>query len=162
MKHMRPIGSRLLAFGKYLLRDEEAAKDALQETYMKLWKERMKLAEVSNVTGLAIRVMRNTCIDKQRKLKPVSMNGHNHEEPVDSSSAKQLETQDLIEKIELLIGELPEQQKLVIQLRDVSGFSNAEVAEALKLDVGTVRVALSRARKKIREQMLKKYDYVYE
>jgi len=54
---------------------------------------------------------------------------------------------------------LPEQQRMIIQLRDIEQYDNAEVAEMLGLKETAVRVALSRGRKKIREELLKKHNY---
>ena len=55
--------------------------------------------------------------------------------------------------------ELPEQQQLIVQLRDVEQFDNAEIAEMLEMNETAVRVALSRARKTLREGLIKKQNY---
>ena len=55
--------------------------------------------------------------------------------------------------------ELPEQQRLVLHMRDVEQYSNSEIAKELDLNETAVRVTLSRARKTIREQLLKKHNY---
>jgi RNA polymerase sigma-70 factor (ECF subfamily) len=55
--------------------------------------------------------------------------------------------------------ELPEQQQLILQLRDVEQYNNAEIAKMLEMNETAVRVALSRARKTIREALIKKQNY---
>ncbi|MCK9344238.1 MAG: ECF-type sigma factor [Massilibacteroides sp.] len=55
--------------------------------------------------------------------------------------------------------DLSERQRTVIELRDFDGFELAEIAESMQLDVSYVRVLLSRARKTVREKMIKIYDY---
>ncbi len=51
-----------------------------------------------------------------------------------------------------LIDRLPDQQRQVLLLRDVNDFSFEEIGEATGLSAVNIRVLLSRARKKIREQ----------
>ena len=55
--------------------------------------------------------------------------------------------------------ELPEQQKLVLQLRDVEEYDFEEIAEMLDMQPTAIRVALSRARKTVREKLLEKHSY---
>ena len=55
--------------------------------------------------------------------------------------------------------ELPEQQKLVLQLRDVEEYDFNEIADLLEMQPTAVRVALSRARKTVREKLMQKHSY---
>ncbi len=55
--------------------------------------------------------------------------------------------------------ELPEQQKMVLQLRDVEEYDFEEIGELLNMNPGTVRVTLSRARKTVREKLIEKHSY---
>ena len=55
--------------------------------------------------------------------------------------------------------ELPEQQKLVLQLRDVEEYDFKEIGDLLEMQPTAVRVALSRARKTVREKLMQKHSY---
>ena len=55
--------------------------------------------------------------------------------------------------------DLPEQQKLVLQLRDVEEYDFKEIADLLEMQPTAVRVALSRARKTVREKLMQKHSY---
>jgi len=70
-----------------------------------------------------------------------------------------MELNDSVSLVHKLIENLPEQQKLVIQLRDVEEYEFDEIAELLNLQPTAVRVTLSRARKTIREQLTKQHNY---
>ncbi len=72
-----------------------------------------------------------------------------------------METNDTYKKIRELIDLLPEQQRMIIHLRDVEGYAFVEISEIMGLTENTIRVNLSRARKKIREEMIKKYSYEF-
>jgi RNA polymerase sigma-70 factor (ECF subfamily) len=54
---------------------------------------------------------------------------------------------------------LPEQQQLVLQLRDVEQYDFETIAQITELSEGAVRVALSRARKKIKAQLIKAHNH---
>jgi DNA-directed RNA polymerase specialized sigma subunit, sigma24 homolog len=58
-----------------------------------------------------------------------------------------------------LIQNLPEQQQIIIQLRDVEQYSFDEICDMVNMKPTAVRVALSRARKTIREALIKTHNY---
>jgi RNA polymerase sigma-70 factor (ECF subfamily) len=72
-----------------------------------------------------------------------------------------MELKDSYEKIQMIIQSLPEQQRLVIHLRDIEEYELEEIAEITELNMNTVRVNLSRARKKVRELLIKTYNYEF-
>jgi RNA polymerase sigma-70 factor (ECF subfamily) len=55
--------------------------------------------------------------------------------------------------------ELPEQQKIIMQLRDIEQYDFDEIAKMLEMNPTAVRVALSRARKTLREKLTKTHSY---
>jgi RNA polymerase sigma factor (sigma-70 family) len=61
-----------------------------------------------------------------------------------------------------VIAEMPEPQRSVLRMRDLEGLDNDEIADALRIANGTVRVILSRGRNKIREVFAKHYGYENE
>ena len=67
---------------------------------------------------------------------------------------EQLEQKDAAECIRRLIAQLPTLQQTIIRMKDIEGYELAEIAEITATPVENVRVNLSRARKKIREQFL--------
>jgi RNA polymerase sigma-70 factor (ECF subfamily) len=58
-----------------------------------------------------------------------------------------------------LIGQLPDQQRQIMQMRDVEDLAYEEIEKATGLTSINIRVLLSRARKKIREQFLAIRNY---
>ena len=70
-----------------------------------------------------------------------------------------MELNDSVSIVHELIEDLPEQQKLIIQLRDVEQYEFEEIGKMLNLKPTAIRVSLSRARKTIREQLLKQHNY---
>ena len=54
---------------------------------------------------------------------------------------------------------LPEKQRIILQLRDVEAFEYSEISEMLDMSETAIRVALPRARKTVRDQIIKKHKY---
>ena len=72
---------------------------------------------------------------------------------------KQVELNDSLDWVGRIIEDLPEQQKMVIQLRDIEQYDFDEIAKMLDMNNTAVRVALSRARKTIREKLTNTHNY---
>ena len=101
-----------------------------------------------------VTLIKNLCYDVLRRSQP-DEDGRPPEElnlPTDTNIAREVEQRDEVNQVRRLIGRLPEQQKRVILLRDVNDCSFEEIEQATGLNAINIRVLLSRARKKIREQ----------
>jgi RNA polymerase sigma-70 factor (ECF subfamily) len=72
---------------------------------------------------------------------------------------QKLEDNDSLNWVEKIINQLPEQQRLIIQMRDIEQYEFEEIAKILDMNETAIRVALSRARKTIRESMTKTHNY---
>jgi RNA polymerase sigma-70 factor (ECF subfamily) len=73
---------------------------------------------------------------------------------VSDSLAKKIEQRDDLNWVGKLIDELPEKERMIIQLREIEQYDFDEIASILNLPEGTIRVYLSRIRKKLRKQFL--------
>lgn len=69
--------------------------------------------------------------------------------------AARLERQELEAALHRAIDELSEERRIVVVLRDLEGLSYEEIAEALELEMGTVRSRLHRARSELRDKLEK-------
>jgi RNA polymerase sigma factor (sigma-70 family) len=72
---------------------------------------------------------------------------------------KKVEDIDSLNWVERIINQLPEQQRLLIQMRDIEQYEFSEIAKITEMNETAIRVALSRARKTIRESMTKTHNY---
>jgi RNA polymerase sigma-70 factor (ECF subfamily) len=84
---------------------------------------------------------------------------HSNYKEKETSLDKKLEYRDSVNQVHLLIESLPEQQKIIIQLRDVEQYDFEEICKMVDMKPTAVRVALSRARKTIREGLIKTHNY---
>lgn len=155
-----PVKDKMFRLALRLLISKEAAEDATQEVILKIWNHKDDVKDYANLEAFMISVTKNYCLDQLKlkqnnNLRIVHTNYENNE----LSAHKQLELQDEIKQIDIIINKLPEQQKIIFQLRDIEDYDFYEIAEITKMKESAIRVALSRARKKIKEELLKKHQY---
>jgi len=63
------------------------------------------------------------------------------------------EDDDLVEQVQMVLGQLPPLYRTVLVLRHFEELSYEEIATVMKTSVGSVKIALHRARKKFKEKM---------
>ena len=155
-----PFKDKLYRMAKRLLTSTEEAEDATQEILLKLWAKNEKIDSYNNVEAFAMTMTKNFCLDRLKSKQASNMKlVHSNYEDGNQSLQKQVETKDSLSWVEKIMEELPEQQKMVLQLRDVEQYDFEEIAQMLDMQAGTVRVALSRARKTVREKLVQKHNY---
>lgn len=139
-----------------LLADKADAEDVVQDAFLKLWLMRDRLSSYRSVEALAVMMVKNLAIDTIRKQRP-------EEDRIDSIFAYEaaerpdtmLEQSDAVECIRRLIDRLPSIQQSIIRMKDIEGYEIAEIATITGAQEEAVRMNLSRARKKIREQFMR-------
>ncbi len=155
-----PFKDKLYRLSKRLLISAEEAEDATQEVLMKLWSKNSNIANYKNVEAFAMTMTKNFCLDRLKSKQSSNLKlVHSNYEDGNTSLQKQLEARDSVSWVEKIMEELPEQQKLVLQLRDVEEYDFNEIADLLEMQPTAVRVALSRARKTVREKLMQKHSY---
>ncbi len=151
---------RMFRLAKRLLVSTEEAEDATQEVLVRLWKNRGKLDTYSSVEALAITITKNYCLDQLKSKRATEMRiVHSNFTDGQTGLQKQTEDRDSWSWVEKIMETLPEQQKIIIQMRDVEQYEFEEIAKMMDMNETAVRVALSRARKTIREELTKKHSY---
>ncbi|MEO0333647.1 MAG: sigma-70 family RNA polymerase sigma factor, partial [Bacteroidota bacterium] len=102
-------------------------------------------------------VTKNLCLDKVKswsrmKIIPLASTANTADEATPYRQAELANTAGILRE---LMGQLPEQQRLVIHLRDVEEYSYEEIEQVTGLSVNNIRVTLSRARRSVREMYTK-------
>lgn len=157
-----PFHPKLFRIACALVGNKSDAEDILQDAYFKLWNKHNELPEIENPEAFCVTLVRNLCLDFLRS--PRAGRRETEIEEVtslatDSSPEKELETKDKEQQIRQLINRLPDNQRQVIRLRGIDDCSMDEIEQITGLSAVNIRVLLSRARKAIREQFDKLYEY---
>jgi RNA polymerase sigma factor (sigma-70 family) len=157
-----PLKDKLFRFAKRMLASTEEAEDITQEVFIRLWNRREKLDEYRSVEALAMITTKNMCLDKIKARRYPVENFDDHRGFLENLPADSREDHsDMINLIHRALRTLPEQQQMIVHLRDIEGYEYEEIAEVMEMNENAIRVALSRARKRIRELITntKVYDY---
>lgn len=155
-----PFKSKVFRLAKRLLISTEAAEDATQEILLKLWSEKKRIKTYKSIEAFSMTMTKNFCYDilKSKQAQNVKLVPPNYETQ-GMALQQQIELDDSIKWVERLINELPEQQRIIIQLRDIEAYDFDAIATLMDMSPTAVRVALSRARKTIRKRLTETHNY---
>ncbi|MGD1073321.1 MAG: sigma-70 family RNA polymerase sigma factor [Bryobacteraceae bacterium] len=143
-----PQSGSLLRFACRLSGDRAAAEDLVQETLLQAWRSFHQFEPGSNMRAWLFRILVNTFYGQGRRIRlapvmvPISSGMH-------SSAFATDERLEVLEALE----QLPSEQRAVLLLGVVEGFTCSEMSKILSLPIGTVMSRLSRARRALREKL---------
>ena len=146
VQRLRP---RLLQTARRYLNDDDA-EDTVQDVLLRLWQMASTLR--MPIDALAIVLVRNFCVDKLRRQKPLQALSVNYEQ------AEETETDERIERVLAMIDTLPTLQQTILRLRHIEGMEMREIAELTGSSEVAIRKTLSRARQTLKQQYKKRYE----
>jgi RNA polymerase sigma-70 factor (ECF subfamily) len=153
------LSGNIFPLAKRLLISDELAQDAIQQSMMKLWENRKQLDQCTNLKAFIFRVIRNVCLDELKKKKPAYFDNPESLKNHPLHQTDQHERDEIVDIVQKIIDSLPDNQREVIQMRDIDGLDYDEIAELIGKDIPYTRVLLSRARKTVKEKIEKIYAY---
>jgi RNA polymerase sigma factor (sigma-70 family) len=143
-----------------MLHNREEAEDMVQETLIKLWSKRETLDELDNVKFYCLKIIKNHCLDKIKLRKSMVGEIESMKIPSSGSSPQEsLEIKNMVATVNEIIKLLPEQQRIVVHLRNIEELSMEEIASITEMSINNIRVTLSRARKSINEIYQKHFNH---
>lgn len=155
-----PFKDKVFRLAKRLLTSTEEAEDATQEVLVKLWNKNGNLNIYNSVEAFAMTMTKNYCLDQLKSKRAGNLKiVHTNFVDREPSLHQKIEDQDSLNWVEKIIGQLPEQQKVIFQLREIEQYEYAEIAKIADMNETAVRVAVSRARKTVKEFMIKTHNY---
>ncbi|MGH2667011.1 RNA polymerase sigma factor [Flavobacterium sp.] len=157
---IKPFKDKVFRLAKRLLVSTEEAEDATQEVLVKLWNKNDVLEKFGSLEAYAMTITKNYCLDQLKSKRASNLQiVHNNYAEKEAGLQQKIEDSDSWYWVEKWINDLPEQQKLIIQMRDIEQYEFGEMAKILDMNETAIRVALSRARKTIREKMTNTHNY---
>ena len=158
---------KLYNFSFRMCRDAADAEDAVQETFLNVFRYLKNFRYESKFKNWLYRVAASTCIKKRRKSKFAPKQELSLDDflPQDETEVPdqvpkwalmpldKLLNDELLDKINEAIFTLPEKYRLVIVLRDIEGFNTIETAQILNLSEANIKVRLHRARLYLRDRL---------
>ncbi|MCX7799394.1 MAG: sigma-70 family RNA polymerase sigma factor [Fimbriimonadales bacterium] len=135
--------NRLVRTASNILRDANEAEDVTQEAFLKAFRELDRLRDDQAFSGYVYRICVRLCMDRlrARRAEPSEF------EAVTEDQGENIENRVVIER---LLDRLPYDLRTTLVLREVEQLSYDEIAEAMRVPVGTVRSRLHAARERFR------------
>jgi len=161
LEHQNKVYS--LAFR--MVNDREEAADLAQEAFLKAWQGLPAFQGESSFATWIYRLTTNLCIDyirrqkRRQEVQPVASLDDPDSglgEPADWKQDPQhhVERQELHRALARALQQLPDYQRQILVMRELSGLSYQEIGQALDLDLGTVKSRIARARKNLQKILL--------
>ena len=145
------VREQMLSLAERITGNRDDAADAVQDAFVKLWQQRGRYESTSHAQGAGMMTVRTTSIDLARR------NSHRSDVPVEQAVDTVEEVTDserslAYQQVRLIIdNDLSANQRAIIDMRELQGMEFDDIAIRLGMQPATVRVELSRARKRVRE-----------
>lgn len=151
-----PLREKLFGQAFRLTGEKADAEDIVQDAFLRLWHIREKLDGYDSVEALAMQITRNLAIDYLRtRHDEVPLQNPVFETCHTKDPAEEYENRDAARQIRRIIETLPSLQQTIIRMKDIECYEVPEIAEITGSQIEAVRMNLSRARKKVRDEFLK-------
>jgi RNA polymerase sigma-70 factor (ECF subfamily) len=152
-----PMKGKFYRYAFSILRNQNLARDVVQETFMKVWEKRADMHSIRNHEAWCMTLTRNFALEKLRSKfhRSVTADAAGHMETGLPSPLQQTEMAETMALIDGIVNHLPLKQKESFLLRDVEGFSYQEISYITGHSVSDVKVCIFRARNTIRNRLVK-------
>ena len=149
-----------------LTRNEEDAKDLLQETFYKAYKFFHQFQQGTSIKAWLFKILKNSYINVYRKkVRQPEMIEYDKVEPFislikdDKNDNKEKIEEKVLDKllddeITAALNKLPDEFRIVVLLSDLEGLSYKEISDIMECPIGTVRSRLSRGRRMLQKVLL--------
>ena len=147
---------RIFNFAVSYLKDEDAALDIVQETFIKLWEQRKSLKKDTNIESYIFTVTKNAVLTIFRKYSTEKkyLDYLKNKTVANSSGSEEVTNFDFLqEHYEDLLQQLPPKRKNVFELSRKQGLSNKDIAEKLGISIKTVENQMTKALAFFKENM---------
>ncbi len=175
-KEFEPIAlvhtDALLRTALRMTRNQNDAEDLVQETMLKAYRFFDRFERGSNIKAWLFKIMTNIFINnyRQKARKPTGVSYEDIDDnflyhQLESSRGMAADPEEMLfsklmdSDVRSVIGELPEDFRMVVILAFLEGFSYEEIAEIADIQLGTVKSRLHRARKLLQKSL---WDYAVQ
>lgn len=152
-KYYRP----LVVFANRILTDPDLSRSVVQDVFVMLFEKRSEINIHTSLSSHLFQTVRNRCLNV---LKHNKMKREHHQRIFDSGNEAEqpfetLEYTELEQCIEKAVSDLPDQCRKIFRLSRHDGVTNQEIADQLEISKRTVETQISKALKRIREDLAK-------
>ena len=144
----------LLRYAWRFTGDQEAARDIVQDAFLKLWQIRAEVDPQRSLKALLYTMVRNLALNYKRSAQHTSSVFLEHDLPDRAPTAEeQLEASILGDRLRLYIDQMPERRREAFMLSRFEALSHEEIAQVMNLTPRTVNTHIVLALKDLRKRL---------
>lgn len=152
---------RLMRLCKRYMKDDDEAKDMVQDVFLQLWETRHLLNPELSFSGYVQTIAQNIAMDKLRHFevharfaRNILMNGTD----ATNETEEEIIDKDYMQFLNELVESLPPRQKEIFRLSRIKGLTYKEISEILQISIPAVQKHASLALQKIKEHLQRHAD----
>lgn len=147
---------RFYALSYRTLFNQSDAEDIVQESFLKLWRkpELWKEKKNSKFTTWFYRIIVNACYDlnKKKSSQETSLEADDYEQLAEKSAECEDLSHQQLSAIEIALKNLPDRQRMVLNLCFYEGLSNAEAADVMEIRIKALQSLIMRGKAALKTQ----------
>lgn len=151
----RNYSQHLINFSRRYIRDKQIAENIVQDVFLKIWQNRHSLDSSQSIKSYLFTAVKNESFKHLRHL-DVETRSYDHVlslTTVEKSPEEMFDEKEFIAKVNLALNDLPEKCREIFFMSRFDNLKYAEIAKILDISVKTVETQISRALKKMRENL---------
>jgi len=157
----------LMSYAMRMVRDHMLAEEVLQDVFLRIWKHAKSYdLRLSRPFSWAVLITRRICLDRLRRRKPpliteadLIRDDRQPPEAVDETTPRdEARRSDDYEMLSEMVASLPFPQRESLELAMQRGLTQSEIAQTLNIPIGTVKTAMYRGTRRLREKMATRHD----
>lgn len=138
--------ARLCYFAMGLLEDDEAAKDVVQEAYLRIWQRREHFNDLPSLKAFLYISVKNLCLNIHKHDKVIKKFARQlPDEDYEQEAMDLMIESEVLERVNHALQKLPAGCRTVLQLSYFEGLKNKDIATRLRVSINTVKTQRKRA-----------------
>lgn len=157
----------LMSYAMRMVRDRMLAEEVLQDAFLRIWKHAKSYDfRLSRPFSWAVLITKRLCLDRLRRRRPpvipesdLVREDESAPEAVDEANPRdELRRRDDFGMLHDLMASLPFPQRESLELAVHRGLTQSEIAATLNIPIGTVKTAMYRGTRRLREKLATRHD----
>lgn len=145
----------MFRFARTLLLRRDEAEDAVADVVARLWSAPQRMIGCRDLRAFALTAVRNRCYDLLRQRQAGARRADALTGMAEPTATNPVERWEARELVRAAMAKLPHRQREALHLKEIEGFATREIAALFATDEAQVRVLLSRAHCRLREEVEK-------
>lgn len=143
----------LCRFAYQFTHDDDMSQSLVQDVFIKFWEKRFALSNVENLTGYLSVMVKNCCVDHQKKNIKIELSGELQDNRTEDSTEQQVFSKNFEEQLISALARLPLRCREAFEYSRFENMSNKEIAKKLGISIKGVEALIGRSLRLLRVEL---------